>query len=100
MRYEMTPEISLSHRRSSFAAFISTGRGSLPFGTGYVYLPGQQGEFGSERVRTFSPRAMRVRARVPPTRPVAPVTNIIMTHSDCSGGADLVESRRKLLAEV
>lgn len=82
----MTLEILLSHRRSSFAAFILTGRDTLPLGTAYVYLPGQQGEFGSERVRTFSPRAMRVRARVPPTRPVAPVTKTVMTHSDYSGG--------------
>ena len=39
----MTLVILLSHRRSSFAAFISTGRGAPPFGRAYVLPPGKTG---------------------------------------------------------
>src|SRR5690349_958722 len=43
---------------------------------------------------------MRVRARAPPTRPVAPVTNTVMTHSDCSRGDEVLIVLERDLAIV
>src|SRR3954452_6874903 len=96
----MTLEILLSHRRSSFAAFILTGRNTLPLGTAYVLPPGTTG-----RVR------QRKSAHLFATRDEGPGQGSANTtgrsgDKHCHDtlrlfwGSDLVESRRKLLAEV
>src|SRR3954470_10280098 len=96
----MTPEILPSHRRSSFAAFILTGRDTLPFGTAYVLPPGTTG-----RVRQRKSAHLSATGDEGPGQGSANTTGR-SGDKDCHDtlrlfwGSDLVESRRKLLAEV